>query len=191
MVGKGSAARNLGYRWENDLVKRYRNDPEDPWEAVRLGAPSLHLPDIMATRKAYKHMAAQAIYDFADAHNQVNLYTGAVIECKAGTGRQLTVKRDQIMRLFDWSRRFMGPYIQVDHLLAFRFTGGGKTREWFIKCYGTNGLDSVHCRRDGLVWTSGGWKGSHPPVGFATMPWNWDAETGRIRTDTGKFIDDG
>ena len=90
--------RQRGYYWEDTLVRRFRG--LDGWRAVRLGSPSVHLPDIMAVN-----------------NKKSTIFT---IEAKSGTTDRLPVPFDQIQRCKSWLENF-GLYKNREVILAFKF----------------------------------------------------------------------
>lgn len=96
--------RQRGYNWEDLLVKRF--NAVINWKAVRLGSPSISLPDIIAINNTQKI-----------------LY---VIEAKSGTGTTLHVPLDQIKRCFNWANNFKLYKSQI--IFAFKFSSKKRIR---------------------------------------------------------------
>jgi len=107
-VAPGRAARRLGWRWENSLTRRLRSVPG--WDAIRMGAASNRLPDVIA-------------FPSASARHRRTM----VFECKAtSTRKPIHVGRDQVLSLAMWAR---GPLCGSDSAawLACRWTRDGTT----------------------------------------------------------------
>ncbi|MEM0096856.1 MAG: hypothetical protein QXY52_00375 [Conexivisphaerales archaeon] len=68
-----------GYDWEDKLVKQF---DAAGWTSIRLGSPSIHLPDVLAISNRENAMVA--------------------IEAKSSMGDRIIVKREQILRLFEF-----------------------------------------------------------------------------------------
>ena len=90
--------RGRGYRWEDTLVRRFRQLPS--WRAFRLGSPSIALPDVLAV--------------------DTNSHTILVIEAKSGSKTTLMVPANQIQRCLDWCDT-LHLYPTRKTILAFKF----------------------------------------------------------------------
>ncbi|MDI1495797.1 MAG: Holliday junction resolvase [Cenarchaeum symbiont of Oopsacas minuta] len=103
--------RQRGYNWEDTLVKRI--NASDGWSAMRLGSPSIGLPDVMAISTKYD-----------------SVYT---IEAKSGTVNLLPVPADQIEKCKKIINVF-DKYTNRKIVLAFKFLSKkriGKSKyEW-------------------------------------------------------------
>lgn len=98
------ARRSRGYAWEETLVKRLGG--LEGWRAVRLGSPSVALPDIMAVNNSEGRLV--------------------IIEAKSGTGTTLQVPSDQIKRCVRWTET-LGAYGDRRVALAFKFLSKKRT----------------------------------------------------------------
>ena len=90
--------RQRGYAWEDTIVKRFNS--LDNWSAFRLGSPSVALPDVLVVSTKNRTIFA--------------------IEAKSGTGTNLQVPFDQIIRCLKWTRTFE-LYKTRKVILAFKF----------------------------------------------------------------------
>jgi len=94
----GNAAKlrkSRGYSWEDTLVKRFKSAG---WKAVRLGSPSIHLPDVVAVK-------------------------GSVIvalEAKAASENTIDIPGDQISRTLDFVDMF-NAYPERKAIVAVKF----------------------------------------------------------------------
>ncbi|MGC8568587.1 MAG: hypothetical protein ACP5LW_01100 [Nitrososphaeria archaeon] len=89
--------RKRGYDWEDKIVKTFRRMG---WNAVRLGSPSVHLPDVLAINNAEKRIVA--------------------IEAKASRGERIRVPQREIERLFDFLELFQA-YERREAVIAIKF----------------------------------------------------------------------
>ncbi len=136
--------RQRGYAWEDTIVKRLRSKG---WKAFRLGSPSTHLPDIVATN--------------------ASLDTIIAIEAKSGTTNTLVVEHDQIIRCIEWLdafNRYKNRYV----IFAFKFS----TKKWkavnnynrrekreYFKIWNSDlGYGDLICRYDGSMLLNGNGK---------------------------------
>ncbi len=86
-----------GYDWEDKLVKYFNLAG---WPSVRLGSPSMHLPDVLAVSNKGSVMVA--------------------IEAKSSTGDRIVVKREQVLRLFEFLSIFQA-YKHRTPVIAIKF----------------------------------------------------------------------
>ncbi len=109
-----------GYDWEDKIVKMLERKG---WKALRLGSPSVHLPDVVAVD---------------DRHNML-----VAIEAKASRNDKIYVPLDEIIRLFNFLQMF-GAYKKKEAVLAIKFLKikGKKMSEDFykLKCVPEKGL---------------------------------------------------
>jgi len=132
--------RSRGYNWEDLLVKRFNALPN--WKSVRLGSPSIALPDLIAINNMRK-----TIY---------------VIEAKSGTGTTLHVPTDQIVRCFNWLHNFE-LYENKYVILAFKFLSKKrlnvgqyqkrKLKEYYKICNEENIINCT-CTYDGTLYAT-------------------------------------
>ncbi len=109
--------KKVGYDWEAELVKKFTSNE---WKAIRLGAPSVHLPDVVA----------------------VNNKRSAIIamEAKSSSMGIIKVREEQLQRLVEFLGTF-SIYRTKLPVLAIRFMrGGGKGRE--VRFYIVKALNS-------------------------------------------------
>lgn len=117
--------RKVGYDWESELVKMFSLGD---WRALRLGSPSVHLPDVVAVNNRRLTIIA--------------------IEAKSSSMGVVKVRADQLKRLFDFLNTFSAYKTKIP-VLAIRFMrGGGRKRE--VRFYIVKGLGPrwVTIRRD-------------------------------------------
>ncbi len=109
-----------GYDWEDKIVKIFR---KKGWKALRLGSPSIHLPDVIA---------------IDDKHNAL-----VAVEAKASRNDKIYVPLEEINRLFNFLNIF-GAYKNKEAVLAIKFlkVKGKKMSEEFyrLKCVPEKGL---------------------------------------------------
>ncbi len=109
-----------GYDWEDKIVKIL---VKKGWKALRLGSPSVHLPDVVAVD---------------DEHNMI-----VAIEAKASRDDKIYVPLDEMTRLFDFLEMF-GAYKNKEAVLAIKFLkvkGKKMTEEFYkLKCVPEKGL---------------------------------------------------
>lgn len=86
-----------GYDWEDAIVKRFL---EKGWVAMRLGSPSIHLPDVLAI----------------DNHSMVIL----AIEAKSGTRNSIVIPGPQVERTYQFVESFKA-YKERKVILAVKF----------------------------------------------------------------------
>lgn len=86
-----------GYDWEDKVTKIFE---KNGWKAVRLGSPSIHLPDVLAVN---------------DKRNTI-----VAVEAKAASGDKIYVPKDEIERLFRFLSIF-GAYKHKAALIAVKF----------------------------------------------------------------------
>ncbi|MFP3224659.1 MAG: hypothetical protein RXR30_02500 [Nitrososphaeria archaeon] len=100
-----------GYDWEDKVVKIFI---KKGWKAVRLGSPSVNLPDVLAIN---------------DQKNMI-----IAIEAKASKGDKIYVPLAEINRLFNFLEMF-GAYKRKEAVLAIKFlkVKGKKMREEFYR----------------------------------------------------------
>ena len=146
MGSPSQTRRQRGYAWEKTIVKRFQD--ADDWEAVRLGSPSVSLPDVMAINSFHSIVYA--------------------IEAKSGAGNTLYVPRDQILRCLDWAAMFER-YFCREFILAFKFMGKRRLRDssytsrpikeyfwggdpdWSLQ-FRSSVLDSIACTYEGRTY---------------------------------------
>lgn len=86
-----------GYDWEDAIVKRFL---ERGWVAMRLGSPSIHLPDVLAI----------------DNRSMVIL----AIEAKSGTKNSIVIPGPQVKRTYQFVESFKA-YKERKVILAVKF----------------------------------------------------------------------
>ncbi|MGC8557745.1 MAG: hypothetical protein ACP5NC_01980 [Nitrososphaeria archaeon] len=86
-----------GYDWEDKLVKSFNSAG---WSSIRLGSPSIHLPDVLAIYNRGSTMVA--------------------IEAKSSMGDRIIVRRDQVLRLFEFMSIFKAYRIRIP-VIAVKF----------------------------------------------------------------------
>ena len=89
--------RQRGYSFERQVVDMFN---EDGWYSVRLGAPSIELPDVFCINNASSSVVAA--------------------ECKSTRGDRIVVPNEQIRRCRDWVGR-LEPYEHRHALVACLF----------------------------------------------------------------------
>jgi len=98
--------RKRGYDWEDRLVKYFNMAG---WSSLRLGSSSIHLPDVLAVSNKGSTIVA--------------------IEAKSSTGDRIVVKRDQVLRLFEFLSIFKA-YKHRTPVIAIKFLRAhGKSME--------------------------------------------------------------
>lgn len=133
------ARRSRGYAWEETLVKRLGG--LEGWRAVRLGSPSVALPDIMAVDNAGGRLI--------------------IVEAKSGTGTTLQVPADQVKRCVKWTET-LGAYKDRRVVFAFKFLSkkrvgtatytGRKLREFYKEWDPSDDPVSCVCTYDGRTY---------------------------------------
>ncbi|MGC8600239.1 MAG: hypothetical protein ACP5LX_04175 [Nitrososphaeria archaeon] len=100
-----------GYDWEDKVVKIFM---KKGWKAIRLGSPSVHLPDVLAIN---------------DQKNMI-----VAVEAKASKDDKIYVPLAEITRLFNFLEMF-GAYKRKEAVLAIKFlkVKGKKMREEFYR----------------------------------------------------------
>ena len=100
-----------GYDWEDKVVKIFI---KKGWKAIRLGSPSVHLPDVLAIN---------------DQKNMI-----VAVEAKASKDDKIYVPLAEITRLFSFLGMF-GAYRRKEAVLAIKFlkVKGKKMREEFYR----------------------------------------------------------
>ncbi|MFP3130069.1 MAG: hypothetical protein RXP28_00425 [Nitrososphaeria archaeon] len=100
-----------GYDWEDKVVKIFI---KKGWKAIRLGSPSVHLPDVLAIN---------------DQKNMI-----VAVEAKASKDDKIYVPLAEITRLFSFLEMF-GAYRRKEAVLAIKFlkVKGKKMREEFYR----------------------------------------------------------
>jgi Holliday junction resolvase - archaeal type len=86
-----------GYDWEDKVVKIFI---KKGWKAIRLGSPSVHLPDVLAIN---------------DQKNMI-----VAVEAKASKDDKIYVPLAEITRLFSFLEMF-GAYRRKEAVLAIKF----------------------------------------------------------------------
>lgn len=147
-MSMGSASqtrRQRGYAWERTIARRFQ---KEGWKAVRLGSPSIELPDVMAVSDRFSTIFA--------------------IEAKSGAGTTLYVPRDQVFRCIDWVRMF-GKYTHREFILAFKFLGKKRMADgthvarerkeyfftgtrWWIDYFNESEIDTIACTYEGETY---------------------------------------
>ncbi len=102
-----------GYDWEDKLVKYFESAD---WISIRLGSPSIHLPDVLAISNKENAMVA--------------------IEAKSSMGDRIVVRRDQVLRLFEFLSIFKA-YRNRTPVIAIKFlrTHGKALEEKYYTVY--------------------------------------------------------
>ncbi len=102
-----------GYDWEDKLVKYFNLAG---WASIRLGSPSMHLPDVMAVSNKGNAMVA--------------------VEAKSSMGDRIVVRRDQVLRLFEFLSVFKA-YKHRIPVIAIKFlrTHGKGLEERYYTVY--------------------------------------------------------
>ena len=101
--------RQRGYAFENGIVKKFQSLAH--WEAIRLGSPSIRLPDVIAINNMWNKLVA--------------------IEAKSTVQKYAYVPQDQIERCLDWVNLF-GSYKSKYVVIAVKF---GRTPERKLRYY--------------------------------------------------------
>lgn len=98
--------KKVGYDWEAELVNIFSSGS---WRAIRLGSPSVHLPDVVAINNDLSALIA--------------------IEAKSSSGGVVKVKPEQLNRLLEFLELFKAYRVRIP-VLAVRFMRGrGRGRE--------------------------------------------------------------
>lgn len=155
-VSRGRHAGKLGYRWENAMTHRICSIPD--FDAVRIGGPSVALPDIIAHPLPPVHRDLEP-----------NLWYTAVVECKATSRRKaIAVPRHQVRALWRWAR---GPLCgsTTSMWIACRWTPSPATKvEWFVRV-----PPEFDCDAHAYVSMDGGIRGLRARGGGAPAAGKW------------------
>ena len=146
MGSPSQTRRQRGYAWEKTIVKRFLNT--QGWDAVRLGSPSVSLPDVMAVNADRSTMFA--------------------IEAKSGAGDLLYVPYDQLTRCIWWLSMFRGRFETRTPMMAFHFLAKKrnsdgthtprKGRDWFFAATDEfmlaipDNLEKIVCKYNGETY---------------------------------------
>ena len=155
--------RRRGYAWEDSLAKRL--SAAQGWTAVRLGSPSVGLPDVLAVRSRGRSLM--------------------VIEAKSGTGSSLSVPAEQVARCVEWTR-ILDAYGDRRAVLAFKFLSkrrvgtasykGRQLREFYKVWNARRRPAECVCTYDGRTYLRGAGRGRRAvdledcPMPFRTPP---------------------
>jgi len=130
-----------GYSFERTLVKRFNSVPH--WNALRLGSPSVALPDVLAVNDNEK--------------------TIIVIEAKERQSSSADIPPDQLQRCLTFMNRF-GLYEKRLIVAAFKFINketkydSHTKREYYFDATSIvrDPIPTLRCRRDGSTFKSYG-----------------------------------